>query len=99
MDFDKEKIKKLSTIAKIKLSEDKKYDLQIIKDLELISQWAKKINKLDTYKVAPLLTMSKEINVLRDDEPNYVCPKIEELLENASEKDSNYFRVNSYLEN
>jgi aspartyl-tRNA(Asn)/glutamyl-tRNA(Gln) amidotransferase subunit C len=55
-----------------------------------------KLNEVNTDNVAPLIHMSEEINVLREDEVNNSL-KHDEALFNAPKKDSDYFRVPKFL--
>ncbi|MCP3659004.1 MAG: Asp-tRNA(Asn)/Glu-tRNA(Gln) amidotransferase subunit GatC [Bacteroidetes bacterium] len=95
MEITEEKLDKLSKIAKIDIANNKK---EIKKDLESISSWVKKINQFDTDKVEPLLNMSKETNNMREDDKIFEVLKHSEVLKNAPEHDSNYFRIFSYIE-
>ena len=57
------------------------------------------INKLlevDTEGVSPLIYLSDEVNVLRDDEISTNVSQ-QQALKNAPEKDSDYFKVPTVL--
>jgi aspartyl-tRNA(Asn)/glutamyl-tRNA(Gln) amidotransferase subunit C len=55
-----------------------------------------KLNEVNTDKVEPLIHMSAEINVLREDVASNSLTH-EEALKNAPKKDSDYFRVPKFL--
>jgi aspartyl-tRNA(Asn)/glutamyl-tRNA(Gln) amidotransferase subunit C len=61
-------------------------------DLEKILEMCEKLNEVDTEGVEPLIYMSDNENVLREDE---VVQSIshEDALKNAPKKDSDFFRV------
>ena len=56
-----------------------------------------KLNEVNTDQVEPLIHMSAEVNVLREDMVNNALTH-EEALHNAPKKDSNYFRVPKFLD-
>jgi aspartyl-tRNA(Asn)/glutamyl-tRNA(Gln) amidotransferase subunit C len=60
--------------------------------LEKILEMCEKLNEVDTEGVEPLIYMSDNENVLREDE---VVQSIshEDALKNAPKKDSDFFRV------
>ncbi len=94
MEINKETLNHISSIANIILDEEKAKSM--IKDLKSISNWINKISELETNKISPLIHMSVEENILREDVA--VTPiKQQEALINAPEKDSNYFRVPSVI--
>ena len=61
-------------------------------DLEKITDFMDKLAELDTASVEPLIFMSDEVNVLREDVPK-VSVSHDEALLNAPQKDSDYFRI------
>ena len=94
MNIDQETIAKIAHLARLEFSKDEAANFS--NDFNKILNWMDKLNELDTEHVAPLIHMSEEINVLREDE---VRPSIthEEALFNAPKKDSDYFRVPKFL--
>jgi len=94
MHIDKETIRKIAHLGRLEFEE--KNEEQILKDFNKILDWMDKLNELDTANVAPLIHMSSEVNVLREDEVK-VTLKHEEALYNAPKKDSDYFRVPKFL--
>jgi aspartyl-tRNA(Asn)/glutamyl-tRNA(Gln) amidotransferase subunit C len=89
------------TIAKIahlsRLEVDEKQAESMSASLTDILNWVEKLNELDTEHVAPLFTMSEEVNVLREDEIGEHLPH-DRALKLAPKKDSDYFRVPKVLE-
>ena len=85
--------KLIQDIAKLsKLKFDDSAEEKMKSDLEKMLAFVDKLNEIDTEDVDPLIYMSEEVNVLREDK---VSEKIsqEDALKNAPEKDSDYFKV------
>lgn len=68
----------------------------IKKDMTNIISFMDKLSELNTDNVEPLIFMSGEVNVLREDVPA-VSVTHEEALKNAPKKDSDYFRIPKVL--
>ena len=87
-------IANLSKLAKLKF--DKKSAKKIKSDLKKILEFVNSISKIDTSTVKPLIYMSEELNILRNDEiGNEISQK--DALRNAPKKDSDYFKVPTVL--
>ena len=69
----------------------------MLKALNGILDWVAQLEQVDTNGVAPLVHLSHEINVLRDDEGRNTVTH-QEGLRNAPRKDSDYFRVPKVLD-
>lgn len=85
--------KLIQDIAKLsKLKFDDSAEEKMKADLEKMLAFVNKLNEIDTEGIDPLIYMSKEVNVLREDK---VSEKISQAdaLKNAPEKDSDYFKV------
>ena len=85
--------KLIQDIAKLsKLKFDDSAEEKMKADLEKMIAFVDKLNEIDTEGIDPLIYMSEEVNVLREDK---VSEKIsqEDALKNAPEKDSDYFKV------
>lgn len=95
MDISIETIDKLADLAKLEFNGEEKEKLK--NDLNSIITFIDKLNELDTENVEPLIFMTNEVNVLRDDEVTQEITH-EEALKNAPAKDSDYFRVPKFLE-
>ena len=94
MSIDKETIKKIAHLARLEFDE-KEVD-KMSDSFNKILAWMDKLNELDTEKVEPLIHMSDEVNVFREDVVNNSL-KHDEALLNAPKKDSDYFRVPKFL--
>ena len=69
----------------------------IRKDLENIIGFMGKLEEVPTDNVEPLIFMSDEVNVLREDEPEVTITQAQ-ALKNAPKKDSDYFRIPKVLD-
>ena len=73
-------------------------DLKAIKgDMQNIISFMDKLSELDTDEVEPLIFMSDEVNVLREDLVEQTVTS-EKALKNAPKKDSDYFRIPKVLD-
>jgi len=90
MTIDKETVEKVAHLARLELAEDEKD--QMIQDMSKILGFMDKLNEINTSGIEPLVYMTNEINVLRED---IVKQEIthEEALQNAPKHDENYFLV------
>jgi len=70
---------------------------QMLADLNGILAWVAQLEAVDTTGVEPLVHLSHEINVLRDDVARNTVSH-QDGLRNAPRKDSDYFRVPKVLE-
>lgn len=95
MTIDKETVEKVAHLARLELNETEKEEM--IKDMSKILDFMAKLNELDTSGVEPLVYMSGDVNVLRDDEVKQRITH-EEALENAPKHDENYFLVAKVIE-
>jgi aspartyl-tRNA(Asn)/glutamyl-tRNA(Gln) amidotransferase subunit C len=83
-------IDKLSHLARLKFDANEKEEIK--KDLRKMIAFVEKLNELDTTGVEPLLHMSTETNVLREDEVKGSISR-EEALKNAPQHDEQFFTV------
>jgi aspartyl-tRNA(Asn)/glutamyl-tRNA(Gln) amidotransferase subunit C len=65
---------------------------QIKSDLQKMIGFVDKLKELDTTAVEPLLHMSDNVDVLREDVPGNMLSR-EEALQNAPGHDGTYFKV------
>ncbi|MEY3084130.1 MAG: hypothetical protein RL037_310 [Bacteroidota bacterium] len=85
-------------IAKLARLEFRGEELEAIrKDMEKIIGFMDNLSAIDTSHVEPLIFMSDERNVLRDDIASTTVSKDEALM-NAPKKDSDYFRIPKVLD-
>lgn len=94
MKVDKETIRKIAHLARLEFEE--KGEEAIYQDFNKILDWMDKLNQVNTDHVEPLIHMSSELNVLREDVAVNSL-KHEEALSVAPKKDSDYFRVPKFL--
>lgn len=95
MKIDKDSIKKIAHLARLEFDESSAEKMS--KDMSQILDWVEQLNELDTTGIAPLTTMSSEVNVMREDKIGTHLDH-EAGLENAPNRDSEYFRVPKVLE-
>lgn len=88
-------ISRLAELAKLEFDEKQKQE--IAKDLGRMLDFVDKLKELDTKGVEPLIYMSDEVNVLRNDEAKTEITR-DEALSNAPKRDSDYFKVPKVLE-
>ena len=83
-------VDKLSNLARLHFDETEK---EVIKnDLQRMIRFVEKLNELDTTGVAPLLHVSENVNVLREDEIKGSVGRAEGL-QNAAVHDEQFFKV------
>lgn len=89
--------KLIQDIAKLsKLKFDDSAEEKMKADLEKMLAFVDKLNEIDTEGVDPLIYMSEEVNVLREDKLTEGTSQ-KDALKNAPEKDSDYFKVPTVL--
>ena len=89
--------KLIQDIAKLsKLKFDDSAEEKMKADLEKMLAFVDKLNEIDTEGVDPLIYMSEEVNVLREDKLTEATSQ-KDALKNAAEKDSDYFKVPTVL--
>ena len=66
MSTDLKTLRGLAHLARLEFDETR--EQQMLGDLNKILDWVAQLSELDTEGVAPLVHLSQEINVLRDDE-------------------------------
>jgi aspartyl-tRNA(Asn)/glutamyl-tRNA(Gln) amidotransferase subunit C len=85
-----ELVDKIAHLAR--LSFDEKEKPEIREDLQKMIGFVEKLSELDTHDVAPLIHMSREVNVFRDDvRQNSVSTA--EALSNAPDRKGDFFTV------
>lgn len=83
-------IDKLAKLARLEFEPDEKEKLK--KDLEKMIAFVEQLQELDTEGEVPVLQMSSNTDVLRDDEIKNTLTR-EEALKNAPLTDGVYFKV------
>jgi len=83
-------VDKLANLARLQFEDSEKAGIK--NDLQRMIQFVEKLNELDTTGVAPLLHMSDNVNVLREDEIKGSISN-ELALKNAPLHDDQFFKV------
>ena len=83
-------VDEIAHLARLEFNDEAKGE--ILNDMNRMLAWVDKLNELDTNKVEPLIYMSEERSVLREDEVKQTLTQ-KEALQNAPKKDSDYFKV------
>ena len=94
MEITNKLIQDIAVLAKLEFDEQSAKQMKA--DLEKIIGFVDKLNEIDTEGIEPLIYLSGEVNVLREDEVKAVISQVE-ALKNAPEKDSDYFKVPTVL--
>ena len=94
MEVNNKLIQDLSRLAKLKFDTSSAEKMK--EDLEKMIGFVDKLSEIDTEGIEPLVYLSKEENVLRTD---YISNEVsqEDVLKNAPEKDSDYFKIPTVL--
>ncbi len=90
MQVDDALIEKLAELSMLKFNDAEKEEIKV--DLQKMIGFIDKLQELDTTGVEPLMHMSEEHNVLRDDEVGPMLNQ-QEALKNATNHDDQYFKV------
>jgi aspartyl-tRNA(Asn)/glutamyl-tRNA(Gln) amidotransferase subunit C len=89
-------VEEVAHLARLEFTEEGKAD--ILNDMNRMLAFVDKLNELDTDGVEPLIYMTDERNVMREDEPAQTVTQ-KEALKNAPKKDSDYFKVPKVIDN
>ena len=89
-------VDKLAHLARLKFEDAEKEEIK--KDLRKMIAFVEKLNEVDTTGVEPLLHMTGEINILREDEVKGSITR-EEALKNAPAHDEQFFKVPKVTKN
>lgn len=83
-------VEKLANLARLKFNDAENQEIK--NDLQRMIVFVEKLNELELENVEPLLHMSEEVNVLRDDEVKGSVSRAE-ALKNAPSHDDEFFKV------
>ena len=83
-------VDKLAMLSRLHFNETEKASIK--NDLEKMIRFVDKLNELDTTGVEPLMHISNNVNMLREDGPVMQWNREEALL-NAPLKDEQFFKV------
>ncbi|MBL7919704.1 MAG: Asp-tRNA(Asn)/Glu-tRNA(Gln) amidotransferase subunit GatC [Bacteroidia bacterium] len=70
---------------------------EILNDMNRMLAFVDKLSELNTENVTPLIYMTDEKNILREDTPEITVTQ-KEALKNAPKKDSDYFKAPKVIE-
>jgi aspartyl-tRNA(Asn)/glutamyl-tRNA(Gln) amidotransferase subunit C len=90
-----EKVDELAALAKLQFKGEEKEAIR--QDLENILAMCEKLNEINTDGVEPLVYMTSNVNLLREDIAKQELSH-EQALKNAPKKDSDFFRVPKVIE-
>ena len=90
MEVNDELVDELSNLARLSFEPQEKAEIKV--DLQKMISFIEKLNQIDTTGVEPLLFLTNEVNVLREDEVKGSISREEALL-NAPLKDDQFFKV------
>ena len=91
MKLDDATLDRIAELARLDFS-DPARRAAVLKDMERVLSFVEKLNEVDTSGVEPLIFMTEEENVLREDVAALTISK-QDALRNAPAKDSDYFKV------
>ena len=83
-------VEKLAHLSRLQFNETEKAEIK--NDLQRMIAFVEKLNELNLDGVDPMLFMSEEVNVLREDEIKGSISR-EEALKNAPLRDAQFFKV------
>ncbi|MHB8259321.1 MAG: Asp-tRNA(Asn)/Glu-tRNA(Gln) amidotransferase subunit GatC [Bacteroidia bacterium] len=88
--IDHKTVDEVAHLARLEFDADAKDEM--VKGMNNMLAFVEKLNELDTTGVEPLIYMTDETNVLREDVVKQTISQKEALL-NAPKKDSDYFKA------
>ena len=89
-------VDEVAHLARLEFNEEGK--AEILNDMNRMLAFVDKLNELDTPGIEPLIYMTDEKNVLREDDSKQTLTQ-KEALKNAPKKDSDYFKVPKVIDN
>lgn len=95
MKIDHDALHKIAHLARLEIRPEEEKDM--LQNLEKVLTWMEQLNEVDTDHVAPLLHMSEEINVFREDLAKQTISREQGLL-NAPSHNEAFFRVPKVIE-
>jgi aspartyl-tRNA(Asn)/glutamyl-tRNA(Gln) amidotransferase subunit C len=95
MNIDTKIVDEIAHLARLEF--DEKAKEEIIGDMNRMLSFIDKLSELDTANVEPLIYMTDEVNVMRDDEP-IVSITQADALKNAPKRDSDYYKAPKVIE-
>ena len=95
MKIDSQTVDKIAHLARLELAPDEKQEM--IGDMNKVLDFMAKLNEVNTDGIEPLVYMTDEVNVYREDVVKQEITH-EEALQNAPKHDENYFLVAKVIE-
>ncbi len=89
-------VDEIAHLARLEFNDDAKQG--IITDMNRMLDFVEKLNELNTDTIEPLIYMTQEQNVLREDVPQVTLTQ-KEALKNAPQKDTDYFKAPKVIDN
>ncbi|MDZ4664933.1 MAG: Asp-tRNA(Asn)/Glu-tRNA(Gln) amidotransferase subunit GatC [Bacteroidota bacterium] len=89
-------VDEIAHLARLEFSDEAKQG--IITDMNRMLDFVDKLNEVNTDNVEPLIYMTDEQNVLREDVPQITLTQ-KEALKNAPQKDTDYFKAPKVIDN
>ena len=83
-------VDEVAHLARLEFTDEAK--AEIANDMNRMLTFIDKLNELDTVGIEPLIYMTDEFNVMREDIPVETLNQ-KDALKNAPRKDSDYFKV------
>ena len=95
MKIDQATLQKIAHLARLNF--DAQAEEKMRKDLSQVLEWVELLQELPTGNIAPLTSMSSEINAFRADEVGEQLTQ-EQALKNAPKQENGFFTVPKVLE-
>ena len=95
MKIDQENLQKIAHLARLNF--DAQAGEKMSADLSQVLDWVEQLQEIDTQNVAPLTSMSSEINVFREDQVGVQLTQ-EQALKNAPKQENGFFSVPKVME-
>ena len=90
MNITPETLQKIAHLARLNVAPAEEADL--LNSLSNVLTWMEQLSEIDTTGVEPLMHLSDEVNVLREDTPGQHLPR-EQALANAPQQNGVFFEV------
>lgn len=96
MKIDKATVDRIAELARLEFDETAKEE--IMNDMNNMLDFVDQLKEIDTTGIEPLIFMTEETNVYRNDEVSFEVSQ-QQALSNAPKKDMYYFRVPKVVSN
>ena len=94
MKLDKNMVKRIADLSKLEFTSDE--TTAILKDMNQMLEFIDQLKELDTTNIDPLIHMTEDENILREDDAITGASQ-QDALKNAPSKDSTYFKIPKVL--